>query len=59
MRLNVPMSFGELFLRKPIAEYALAYPDVVVDVDFEDRRVHLIEEGFDLVVRIGVLEVPA
>ena len=56
MRLNVPMSFGELFLRKPIAEYALAYPDVVVDVDFEDRRVHLIEEGFDLVVRIGVLE---
>ena len=56
LRLNVPMSFGELFLRKPIAEYALAYPDVVVDVDFEDRRVHLIEEGFDLVVRIGVLE---
>ena len=56
LRLNVPMSFGELFLRKPIAEYALAYPDVVVDVDFEDRRVHLIEEGFDLVVRIGMLE---
>ena len=56
LRVNVPMSFGELFLRKPIAEYALAYPNVVVDVDFEDRRVHLIEEGFDLVVRIGVLE---
>ena len=43
-------------MRKPIAEYALTYPDVVVDVNFEDRRVHLIEEGFDLVVRIGVLE---
>lgn len=56
LRLNVPMSFGELFLRKPIADYALAHPDVIVDVDFEDRRVHLIEEGFDLVVRIGVLE---
>lgn len=56
LRLNVPMSFGELFLRKPIADYALAHPDVVVDVDFEDRRVHLIEEGVDLVVRIGVLE---
>ena len=56
LRLNVPMSFGELFLRKPIADYALAHPDVIVDVDFEDRRVHLIEEGFDLVVRSGVLE---
>ena len=56
LRLNVPMSFGELFLRKAIADYAVAYPEVVVDVDFEDRRVHLIEERFDLVVRIGVLD---
>ena len=56
LRLNVPMSFGELFLRRAIADYAVAYPDVVVDVDFEDRRVHLIEEKFDLVVRIGVLD---
>ena len=56
LRLNVPMSFGELFLRKAIADYAVAYPEVVVDVDFEDRRVHLIEEKFDLVVRIGVLD---
>ena len=56
LRLNVPMSFGELFLREPIARYALRYPDVIVDVDFEDRRVHLLEEGYDLVVRIGVLE---
>jgi len=56
LRLNVPMSFGELFLRKAIADYAVAYPEVIVDVDFEDRRVHLIEEKFDLVVRIGVLD---
>ncbi|MEC7362184.1 MAG: substrate binding domain-containing protein, partial [Pseudomonadota bacterium] len=32
------------------------YPEVVVDVDFDDRRVHLVEDGYDLVVRIGVLE---
>lgn len=56
LRINVPMSFGEFFLRKPIAEYARRYPDVVVDVDFEDKRVHLIEDGYDMVVRIGVLE---
>ena len=56
LRVNVPMSFGELFLRRPIAIYAKQYPDVVVDVDFDDRRVHLVEDGYDLVVRIGVLE---
>ena len=56
LRVNVPMSFGELFLRGPIADFARKYPDVVVDVDFDDRRVHLVEDGYDLVVRIGVLE---
>ena len=56
LRVNVPMSFGELFLRRPIAIYARQFPDVTVDVDFDDRRVHLVEDGYDLVVRIGVLE---
>ena len=56
LRLNVPMSFGEMFLRRPIAAYAKQHPDVVVDVDFDDRRVNLIEDGYDLVVRIGALQ---
>lgn len=56
LKMNVPMSFGEMFLHKPIADYAASYPDVVIDVDFDDKRVHLVEEGYDLVVRIGVLE---
>ena len=56
LKMNVPMSFGEMFLHKPIADYAATYPDVVIDVDFDDKRVHLVEEGYDLVVRIGVLE---
>lgn len=56
LKVNVPMSYGELFLAKPMAKFAAAYPDVVVDVDFDDKRVHLIEDGYDLVVRIGILE---
>ena len=56
LKINVPMSYGELFLAKPMAKFAAAYPDVIVDVDFDDKRVHLIEEGYDLVIRIGALE---
>ena len=56
LRINVPMSYGEQFLAAPIAAFAARYPDVIVDVDFDDKRVHLIEEGYDLVVRIGALE---
>ncbi len=56
LRLSAPMAFGEKFLVGPIAEYANLYPEVVVDVDFNDKRVHLIEEGYDLVIRIGALE---
>lgn len=39
-----------------MAKFAATYPDVIVDVDFDDKRVHLIEEGHDLAVRIGILE---
>ena len=56
LKMNVPMSFGKMFLHNPIADYAAAYPDVIVEVDFDDKRVHLYEEGYDLVVQIGVLE---
>ena len=56
LKINAPMSFGEKFLVDKITEYALTYPDVIVDITFDDRRVHLIEEGYDLVIRIGSLE---
>ena len=56
LKINAPMSFGEKFLAKPIAEFGKMYPDVTLEVEFDDKRVHLIEEGYDLVIRIGSLE---
>jgi DNA-binding transcriptional LysR family regulator len=56
LKINAPMAFGERFLISPIAEYARLYPDVILDIEFDDKRVHLIEEGYDLVIRIGALE---
>lgn len=36
-----------------MAQFKQAYPDVELDLEFTDRRVDLIEEGFDAVVRSG------
>jgi len=56
LKISAPTSFGNQFLTKPIATFAARYPDVELDVDFSDRRVDVIREGYDLVVRVGVLE---
>ena len=56
LKINAPMAFGEMFLVNPITDYAKLYPDVVLEVEFDDRRVHLVEEGYDLVIRIGKLD---
>ncbi len=56
LKISAPTSFGSQFLTKPIAEFAAQYPDVELEVDFSDRRVDIIREGYDVVVRVGVLE---
>jgi DNA-binding transcriptional LysR family regulator len=56
LKINLPMSFGEMYLRAPIAAFAKTYPDVQLDVSFEDRMVDVINEGFDAIIRIGVLQ---
>ncbi len=52
IRTTVPLSFGLLHLTPLILEFSRAHPDIRVDLDFNDRRVNLIEEGMDLGLRI-------
>jgi DNA-binding transcriptional LysR family regulator len=52
LRVNSPMSFGVLHVAPAIADFMDRYPDVIVDMSFDDRKVDLIEEGFDISVRI-------
>ena len=56
LKINAPMSFGNQYLVGPVAEFAKRYPDVKLEIDFDDRWVDVIAEGYDVVVRIGVLE---
>lgn len=56
LRVSAPVSFGYRRLAKPFAEFLSAYPDVAAVIALNDRKVDLIEEGFDLALRIGDLE---
>ncbi|WP_413991575.1 LysR substrate-binding domain-containing protein [Labrys okinawensis] len=54
IRLTVPLSFGTMHLTPALADFALAYPDIQLDVSFTDRIVSLVDEGFDLAIRVGI-----
>ena len=56
LRVALPLSFGLLQLGPAINAFLQAHPGVEFDLDFNDRQVDLLAEGFDLALRIGDLE---
>ena len=56
LRVNMPVTFGQLILAPLIPEFLRRYPDVEVDITLNDRLVDLVEEGMDLGIRIGALK---
>lgn len=55
LRVNAPMSFGIQHVAPALADFMTRYPDLAVTLDLDDRRVSLIEEGYDVAVRIADL----
>jgi len=55
LSVTAPVLFGQKYLMPSIAEYLNNYPETDVNAVFLDRVVNLMEEGFDLGVRIGHL----
>jgi DNA-binding transcriptional LysR family regulator len=56
LRVSASVSFGWRELAPLIPEFAAAYPAVEVDLGLNDRFVDLIEEGWDVAIRIGTLD---
>ncbi|AJY45751.1 LysR family transcriptional regulator [Martelella endophytica] len=52
LRISAPLVFSQTAMGKIAAGFVQAYPDVRLEVTTEDRAVDLIEEGFDLVIRV-------
>ncbi|MEM8502660.1 MAG: LysR family transcriptional regulator [Cyanobacteria bacterium P01_D01_bin.1] len=53
LRINAPMSFGTMHLAEAIAQFTYQYPDIQVQTTLSDRFIDLIEEGFDVTLRIA------
>nr|WP_315249345.1 LysR family transcriptional regulator [uncultured Duganella sp.] len=53
LRLNAPLSFGVLHLAPLWAKFMRQYPDVRLEVSLIDRVVDIVEEGYDMAVRIS------
>ena len=52
VRVTCPSWFARQLLADALAEFRRRYPEIVVDVSFEDRIVDLVEEGYDLALRV-------
>ncbi len=53
LRVSAPVSFGSRYLAPALAAYVDRYPAVAVELELNDRQVNLVEEGFDIAIRIA------
>lgn len=53
LRLTAPLTFGTMELAPALNVFARRYPDIALDVSFSDRMVSIVDEGFDLAIRVG------
>ena len=53
LRVTCAITFGERFVAPVVAEFCARHPDLRFDVELSDRVVDIVDEGFDLAIRIG------
>lgn len=56
LKVAAPLSFGLMHLAPAMRQFLVDNPALWIDLDLNDRRVDLVDEGFDVAVRIGQLE---
>ncbi len=56
LRISAPVSFALKHMAKLITDFQARYSSVTVDLQLSDRKVDIVEEGFDIALRIGQLD---
>ncbi|MGW7773688.1 LysR family transcriptional regulator [Pseudomonas machongensis] len=53
LRVSAPVLFSHTLVGRLAAGFALRYPQVRLDITAEDRNVDLVEDGYDVVIRVN------
>ena len=56
LRISTSAAFGRTILIPHLAEFFQTYPEISIDLQFDDVYVDLVKQGIDLAIRIGPLE---
>lgn len=55
LRLTCATTFGERYIAPLVNDFMAAHPQLAVQLDFTNRRVDIVDEGFDVAIRTGAL----
>ena len=53
LRLTAPLTFGTMEIAPALNAFAAEFPEIELDIGFSDRVVNLVDEGYDMAVRVG------
>ncbi len=56
LRISAPVSYGTRCLAHHFAAFGAAYPGITLQINLSDSYVDLVQQGYDLALRIGALE---
>lgn len=56
LRIAAPMSFGTMHLSRVVADFAALHSDLQVVMELDDRMIDLVNSGYDVGIRIGILK---
>jgi DNA-binding transcriptional LysR family regulator len=55
IKINAPMTFGQLWLSPLLPQFASRYPEIEIDIRYSDRLIEMAEDEFDVAVRISAV----
>lgn len=56
LKITVPTMFGSMYVAPVISEFLALYPEINLDIKFDENTVDLVREGIDLAIRLGDLQ---
>lgn len=56
IKISAPRSLADAAIGQSLVDFAVAHPEIKLDIHLDDRFVDLVEEGFDVAIRITQLE---